>query len=328
MTADEAPIPPHSPAPAPTGSRWVVAAQHAGGRLDTYLADRLHLSREEVRRLLARRGVRMNGSLVPARGGGERLAAGAVLLVEPVVTVASAAVIAQPEAALVILAQGPGWVVVDKPAGTPVHPLEPDERNTLLNALIARHPEIHGVGEGGLRSGVVHRLDVETSGCLAFGLDQPTWQTLRDAFRLHHTRKTYRAIVRGRLAGAGGESLDLVIAQHRPAKVRVVEAGSRQEQARRCDLAWRAIESFPPSADSPAATLLEVDLGTGFLHQIRVMLAHLGHPVLGDALYGEGPTPLAPRPLLHAAALSAGPASATSPDPADFAEALRRLLAR
>ncbi|MCX5658399.1 MAG: RluA family pseudouridine synthase [Planctomycetota bacterium] len=333
--------------PDPTSRRLTVSPHQSGGRLDAFLADHLALSREQVRQLLARSLVFLDGRPVPPRGGGERLVAGSTLVVEPFLTAADAAVVPQPELPLITLAAGPGWVIVDKPAGLPVHPLEPDERGTVLNALAARHPEIQGVGEAGLRSGVVHRLDVETSGCLAFALDAATWQTLRDAFRLHHSRKVYRALVRGPMTGRGRETLDLIVARHRPAKVRVVvsdpsrgkpgpakptrggkpakpDKSDPASQARRCDLTWHALETFPATQADPGATLLEIELGTGFLHQIRVMLAHLGHPVLGDTLYGD-PALSSTRPMLHAASLAVGPATAASPDPADFAASLAQL---
>lgn len=114
----------------------------------------------------------------------------------------------------------------------------------------------------------------------------------------------------------------LRIAQHRPARVRVVggdDAG--RKGVRRCSLAWRVIEVFSRGA----ASLVEVDLGTGFLHQIRVMMAELGHPLLGDAVYGEPATdPVeVPRQMLHARALRLGPAYGVVEPPGDF----RRVVA-
>ena len=136
--------------------------------------------------------------------------------------------LADPEAAarLSILAHGPGWLAVDKPAGMPVRPHAEDERGTVLNAIAALEPAVHGVGEGGLRSGVVHRLDVETSGVLLVATREDAWRRLRRAFAERRVEKVYFALVWGELASRPGEALEevevgLVVARHRPARVRV-----------------------------------------------------------------------------------------------------------
>jgi 23S rRNA pseudouridine1911/1915/1917 synthase len=225
--------------------------------------------------------------------------------------------IPDPQVPLVILAEGDGWIAVEKPPGTPVHPLAEEERGTLLNALIARAPEILGVGEAGLRSGVVHRLDVETSGALLFATREDRWRKLREAFRRHRVYKRYRTIVVGELAGDEDLVLHLGVTRHRPARVRVRPTGA--PGSRRTALHWRAIQS------RGGATLVEVEPVTGFLHQIRVALAHLGHPVLGDAIYGAGGVPDAPRQMLHAAAIGYREIRVSSPDPPDFEETLKRF---
>jgi 23S rRNA pseudouridine1911/1915/1917 synthase len=230
--------------------------------------------------------------------------------------------IAEPELALRVLAEGPGWLAIDKPAGMPVHPLREDERGTVMNAVAARHPEVHGVGEGGLRSGVVHRLDVDTSGVLLVATRQDTWQSLREAFAAHRVEKLYRAIVRGHLRGSGRIELPLVTARHRPARVRVASERERQRSrgVRLGSLSWRVCEPLA------TATLVEVRPVTGHLHQIRVTFAELGHPVAGDRAYGPPGDPTgAARQMLHAARVAAGAIEADSPDPADFAALLERL---
>ncbi|MCE9589336.1 MAG: RluA family pseudouridine synthase [Planctomycetes bacterium] len=302
----------------------------AGKRLDVFLAATLGDSRAQVRRVLNRGGVRLDGRVMKEGDKGRLLEAGERIEVVGHVPRADERAAPRPDMELRILAEGDGWVAVDKPAGTAVHPLDPAETNTVLNALIARHPEMHSVGEGGLRSGVVHRLDLETSGVLLFATSQDKWHALRDAFRNHTTRKTYRAVVLGSPVNSVESTLDLVVAQHRPAKVRVVSPDpARREQpdgVRRCDLRWRVIEKFA------AAALVEIDLGTGFLHQVRVMMSHLGHPVAGDAWYAVPGMPdatNAPRPMLHAASLdipALGVAAACEP-PDDFRVTADRLRA-
>ena len=292
-----------------------VSEAEAGARLDVFLARVLPASRGQVRALLAARGVSVDGNGVDLAAKGRLLAAGQrVALREPTLAAAGTPE-PEPEAGLRVLAEGEGWIALDKPPGVPVHPLAPGERGTLLNALVARHPEVTGIGEGGLRSGVVHRLDVDTSGVLLFALDELRWLDLRDAFRSHRVEKLYRALVHGRLEGQGELVLHLAVVRHRPARVGVVPHGDGR--SRRTQLAWRSLELFEE------ATLVEVAPRTGFLHQIRASLAHLGHPVLGDVAYGA-PEGIAPRHLLHAARVAVDDAIAESPDAEDFAAALAR----
>lgn len=289
-----------------------ISPESHGQRLDVLLCEELSLSRAQIEWLLESRKVRLDGRIVTKKG--VKLEAGQSIEVEAFVRPEQWSIVPDPEAPLTVLAQGPGWVVVDKPAGVPVHPLGPDERHTLLNAVAARYPQVQGVGEGGLRSGVVHRLDVETSGCVAVALEEATWSRLRRAFTEHRTEKLYRAIVGGRLRGEGREKVTLQVTQHKPARVRVVESAPGLW---RCDLAWRAVESFRD------ATLLEVKLGTGFLHQIRATLSHMGHPIVGDVLYGAPARTF--RVMLHAASLAVEDVRAASADPADFAAMLEHL---
>jgi 23S rRNA pseudouridine1911/1915/1917 synthase len=295
-----------------------VAAAEAGARLDVVLAARLGVGRAAVRALLERGAVRLATRRVGYRDKARPVAAGELVEVEGFAAPDARRALAEPDLPLVVLAEGPGWVAVDKPAGRPVHPLREDERGTLLGALVARRPEVHGVGEGGLRSGVVHRLDVDTSGVLLFALDARSWERLREAFRRHRVEKVYRAWVVGRLEGEGSVELDLAVARHRPARVAVVGEGTGPvpRGARRCGLRYHAL------GYGAGVTLVEVRPRTGFLHQIRASLAHLGHPVCGDRVYGAAADPSgAPRQLLHAARLAVDEIAASSPDPPDFAGA-------
>jgi 23S rRNA pseudouridine1911/1915/1917 synthase len=157
---------------------------------------------------------------------------------------------------------------------------------------------------------------------LLVATQQAPWERLRRAFAEHRVEKVYRAIVLGRVLGAGSAELPLVTARHRPARVRVAELDERARGARIGILSYRPLEVFD------AATLLEVRPRTGFLHQIRVTLAHLGHPVAGDRSYGppEDATG-ATRHMLHAARVAFEEIAAESPDAPDFAALLARLRA-
>lgn len=303
--------------------RFAVGRGEAGWRLDAFLAAALGISRARARGLLERGEVELDGARPGLRAKGVALREGQTVAVLHFTPAEAERPEPEPDAPLHLLAEGPGWVAVAKPAGVPVHPLAAGERGSVLNALVARRPEIVGVGEGGLRSGVVHRLDVQTSGVLLFASDEDRFARLRRAFRRHRVAKTYRAIVQGRLEGEGELSLRLTVARHRPARVRVVPEGDADlaRRSRPTHLAWRTL------APLAGATLLEVRPTTGFLHQIRVSLAWLGHPILGDPAYGGEETPLAGRHLLHAAAIATEDVAASCPDPEDFRAALAALSA-
>jgi 23S rRNA pseudouridine1911/1915/1917 synthase len=308
--------------PACEGSAFALGDSEAGTRLDRFLASALELSRARVRDLLASGAVSLEGRPLGYGDKGLSLPGSGTLRVARRTPASEAR--ARPGEAVPELARGASWVVVDKPAGMPVHPLSEDQTATVLNALIARHPEMHGVGEGGLRSGVVHRLDVDTSGVLLFATAEDAWQRLRDAFRTHRVDKRYRALVSGafpdRLAGA--MECELAVARHRPARVRVVD--ETWSQPRR---AWPVRQHVTIVERLDGATLLEVRIETGFLHQIRATLAHQGHPILGDALYASSGA-LAPgvgRQMLHAASLRFDEIDTESKDPEDFASLLASL---
>jgi 23S rRNA pseudouridine1911/1915/1917 synthase len=288
----------------------------AGRRLDVFLAEGLGLSRARVRYLLEAGRVREAERVLQLADKSRRVEPGERFEVLGALRAEEERPVAWPDLGLSVVGEGEGWLVVDKPAGLGVHPLAPEQEQTVLNAVVAAHPEILGVGEGGLRSGVVHRLDVETSGALAFALEEEAWRRLRGAFAAHRVHKRYRALVAGRFEAARRIDLPLLVARHRPARVEVRAGGRPTRQRAR------------PLAFFEHATLVEVELETGFLHQIRATMAHLGHPVLGDREYqGEGSsTPIeVPRPMLHAAALRFEEIGVEVPDPPDFAAVLDRL---
>jgi len=316
------------------GRTLEVGDAEAGSRLDVFLAQRLELSRADVRGLLGRGVVRLDGRRQGAADKGAPLAAGCRVEVASFRRRAAWRAEPEPDLAFPVLASGPDWLVLDKPAGVAVHPYSEEERGTLLNRAAALRPEIQGVGEGGVRSGVVHRLDLDTSGCVVLASGQATWRRLRDAFRHHRVRKLYRAVAMGALPDAGAADLWLRVARHRPARVEVVAGGEGDRRgrgprgARRGRLTWRVVEHL-----AGEGCLVEVDLHTGFLHQVRASLAHLGAPVAGDRVYGPAAAADpsgAPRQLLHAARLEVPELGidATSPDPADLRGVLEGLRGR
>lgn len=295
-----------------------ATAEEAGQRLDRFLADRMSISRARVRHLLEVGRVSLGDRVLTLSDKSHAAAAGERFEVAGALRAEDERPTPRPDLDLEIVSEGDGFVVVNKPAGVGVHPLRPDQEDTVLNALIARRPDIIGVGEGGLRSAVVHRLDVDTSGAVVFATHEASWKVIRGAFSDHRVDKRYQAIVARRFDRERRVDFPLEITTHQPAHVRVKDKG------RRCLQHVRPLRIFAN------ATLIEVKLETGFLHQIRASMAHLGHPVLGDREYfGDVPPPPfdIPRQMLHSTRIGMDAIFAEIQPPADFEEVLLKLAA-
>lgn len=311
------------PVALPSSRSERVPPDRAGSRLDVFVAGWLGVSRAEVRRLLTRGALRLEGRTLGLADKGLPLPAqGCVEVLNFLPPADRRPPAPQAGAEPPVLAEGPGWIAIDKPAGMPVHPLREDEQGSALGYVAAHHPEIHGVGEGGLRSGVVHRLDVDTSGVLLMATEQASWERLRRAFTEQRIEKIYTALVTGSFEGERDLRLCVRVAQHRPARVRVAAGAGRGEAAGASDvreiaMRVRALEALG------AATLVEVRPRTGFLHQIRVALAHIGHPLLGDRVYGDELAAAASRHMLHASSLRFEEIAAACDPPADFQARVR-----
>ncbi len=278
-----------------------VPPSASGVRLDAFIAEALGISRRYVHRLIARGGLRYNGT--PAAKGAI-LRAGDQIQVDPFRHPSEGPrAVADPD--LTVIRQADGLLAVDKPAGAPTHPLDFDEVGTVLNALLARCPETLGVGEGGLRSGVVHRLDTFTSGVQVFATEEEAWQRARRAFNERLVRKRYVARVHGHLGGEHELALRL---ESRGRRMRPVAHGGKP-----------AISHIRELTGDEHSTLVEVFPLTGLRHQIRVTLAHLGHPVIGDRLYGSDRN--LSRHLLHAVEIDIEGFTATSSAPPEIVEA-------
>lgn len=252
----------------------VVPATGAGCRLDDFLADALAIGRRAAVRLAARS--RVNGR--HARKG-DRLREGDVLLV-PATDLAADA---PPGSALTVVRETTDVVVLDKPAGLPTVALRGAGGDSLAARIAARFPECSAVGGPG-ESGLVHRLDTGTSGLLLAARTPAAYAALRAQFRDHAVSKEYLALVAGRLEHA--VRIDAPIGQHR-ASLRRVRAIATPEAARRY-AARDACTEVVPERVLRDATVVRARTSTGARHQIRVHLASVGHPLLGDPLYGDG----------------------------------------
>jgi 23S rRNA pseudouridine1911/1915/1917 synthase len=277
-----------------------VAEASAHLRLDALLMEELRISRRYAQRLIARGAVRVDG--VPAVKG-VRLSAGAQVAI-PALRHPSEGPLPDPDAPLAVLAEGDGLVAVAKPAGVPCHPLDFDTAGTVLNAFVARYPPARTTCAGSLEGALVHRLDTGTSGVLLLATRQDAHDATRAAFARGEVEKRYLARVHGVLASPRVVELSLC---HAGPRMRVCARGGR-----------RAITQLEVLRCDGGTTLLDVAIPTGVRHQIRATLAHLGHPIVGDVVYGS-PRPLpgdGPRHLLHAASVRVGTFAATAPPPA------------
>jgi 23S rRNA pseudouridine1911/1915/1917 synthase len=247
-----------------------IPAARRGERLDQALAALLPgESRASVQRLIKAGHVTLEGRAARASyrvRGGER----AFLALPP-----PAPSTLEPEAIpLEVLYEDDDLIVINKPPGMTVHPGAGVRRGTLVHALLHHAPGLSAIG-GVERPGIVHRLDRDTSGVIVVARNDAAHRALAEQFKARRVEKTYDAIVVGRPGPSSG-IVEEPIGRHPTARVRM--AVRRDGRAART--AWRLV------ASDGAVSLLEVTPATGRTHQIRVHLAHLGHPVLGDPLYG------------------------------------------
>lgn len=288
-----------------------VAPEQRGERLDRYLAGQLDdASRVEIQRWIKEARATVNDRAVKA---GHRLAAGdAVALLRPPRLEAQ---IEAEQIALTVVYQDDDVLVIDKPAGMVVHPAPGHLSGTLVNALLGLDPSLAQVGApdkdaifseemaslSGLRAGIVHRLDRETSGLLLVARNDAAFARLQRQFKTRRVEKTYLALVEG-VPDAPEGRIEAPIARD-PAYRQRMAVLSEKRGGRKAVTAFRVMEHYLSgmSQQRHEFSLLEVDLLTGRTHQIRVHLAFIKHPVVGDRIYGRRKQRIpCPRQFLHA----------------------------
>jgi len=253
-----------------TREELVVAAGEEE-RLDSFVSGRMDLSRTRVQALVAEGRIQVDGR-VPKKS--ERVAEGSLVTVE--VPLPDPVDIEAEDLPLHIVHQDDVLLVVNKAAGMVVHPAPGHRSGTLVNALMYHVKDLSGVG-GRLRPGIVHRLDMDTSGLMVVAKTDSAHRSLSDALRARRVKRLYRAATWGHLEGSP-LTLDAPIGRDPRDRTRmaVIEGGRHAVTRAKVRERWNR------------ADLLDVALQTGRTHQIRVHLAHVGHPVVGDPVYGVG----------------------------------------
>lgn len=274
---------------------FVVPPEEAGRRLDVFLTRCLpESSRSQIQRLIRRGRVEVDspatagehavaGSRIP-RKAGEAIEVGERILVrlerEPPRALAE-------DLSLIVVYEDHDLIVVDKPAGMVVHAGSGVKSGTLVNALLYHTrglPAQAGLSSlgGELRPGIVHRLDRMTSGLVIVAKNDAVHRLLAEQFKSRTVRKTYTVLVHGAVREAAGE-LRAPIGRDPRRRTRMKAGGIRPREAL---TRYRVVRRFPPCLRRQGFTLLEAEPKTGRTHQLRVHFASLGHPIVGDTLYG------------------------------------------
>lgn len=266
----------------------ITVAAGDEGRVDKALAKHFpDAGRRQLAELFEAGAIRLRGRRAKK---GDRVVAGDVIELERA-PVSGDALRPVPDAdvPITILLERHNVVVVDKPAGIPSQPLRAGERGTVANAIVARWPECAAIGDDPRDGGLVHRLDIGTSGALIAARDEATYRALREAFGQGLVDKEYVAITDGRPVS---RDTDAPLAQ-RGDHVRVDHTDGLP-----------AYTSFAVERANDSYALVRCTAQTGRMHQVRAHLAHVGSPIAGDTLYGGKPLGDIEGFLLHAAKIA------------------------
>jgi 23S rRNA pseudouridine1911/1915/1917 synthase len=300
--------------------------EEASPRLDRWLAEAtLGLSRAAAMKLVASGKVLVNGRRAKK---GQPLEAGDEVRIQGGVPAHDWSPRPSTEVALRVVHEDADVVVVEKPAGVPTHPLEPEETGTVANALVARWPEMAGVGYSPREPGIVHRLDTDTSGLLLCARNEVAFRALRDALRGGEVRKEYMALVAGDVSESGRVLGAIAPHQKDRRRVEVIpeQRRRRRPEAKLAETRYEVLQRY-----GGTFTLLRVRASPALRHQVRVHLASAGHPIAGDALYGGPAIEGLTRHFLHAEALAfmhprtGKPLRLVSHLPADLDRALKAI---
>ncbi|MBI3793598.1 MAG: RluA family pseudouridine synthase [Nitrospinae bacterium] len=263
-------------------------------RLDVWLVSKLEgVSRTTIQKMLKGGLVTVGVRTAPANHktrAGERFQ-GSVPPQEPLSA-------APADIPLKIVYEDDDIIIVDKEAGMVVHPAKGHENDTLVNALLFKGKILSDAGEDGLRPGIVHRLDKDTTGLIAIAKNAAAHAALSEQLKSREMGREYLAVVRGEMKKSSG-TIDKPIGRHKIHRKKMTVNDARSAGSREAQTLFETVETFP----NKNAALLKINLKTGRTHQIRVHLSSIGNPIIGDTVYGKEKTNLIGRPALHAAKL-------------------------
>lgn len=294
----------------------LLIAETEASRIDAYLAANTDLTRSKIQKLIKDGAVALNGKACKASSA---VCAGDSIRI--LVPETDGDRLPEPEnIPLDVVYEDDDLAVINKPKGMVVHPAPGNPSGTLVNALLYRFQTLSGAG-GEIRPGIVHRIDRMTSGLLVVAKNDFAHEALARQFAEHTAHREYLCLVHGNLKEDSG-TVDAPIGRHKTDRKRMAVT----EDGRRAVTHWHVLERFGTE------TLLDVRLETGRTHQIRVHMAYIKHPILGDEVYGSP----APKLGLNGQALhgyrltfshprTGETMSFTAPLPDDFTTAIVRL---